>query len=206
MKNRNDKKIKKIIIFLFVVLLALIAYFLFFSKSRQLPFTKEPLPQETIKTPEEEFNEMIEIQKDKIVYTFDEELESTRIWDEDDFKKMATSFAERFGSYSNQSNYENISDLTVLMTKKMKVWADSYVKDLKNNAEYSGSHYGISSNAFVGAQIENFSPKSGTVKVLVNLQRSENNSDGEDVVFEQDIEIVYINEGSEWLVDSAVWK
>ncbi|PKM91082.1 hypothetical protein CVU82_03430 [Candidatus Falkowbacteria bacterium HGW-Falkowbacteria-1] len=206
MKDQDGKKIKKILIFLFIVLLALVVYFLFFSKNKRLPFTKGPSVKETTKTPEEEFNEMVESQKNKIIYTFDEKLESSRVWDEDDFKKMATSFAERFGSYSNQSNYENVSDLTSSMTKEMKSWADSYVRDLKNNSDYSGSYYGITSKAFVGAQIENFSPESGSVDVLVSLQRFENKGSGEETTFNQDILITYIDEGGEWLVDSAVWK
>src|SRR3989344_1894573 len=38
-------------------------------------------------------------------------------------KSVARTFAERFGSYSNQANFSNLQDLRSLMTAKMSRWA-----------------------------------------------------------------------------------
>ena len=42
----------------------------------------------------------------------------TKAIKQSDIERMAKSFAERFGSFSNQSNYANIRDLKIFMTKK----------------------------------------------------------------------------------------
>src|SRR3989344_751635 len=38
---------------------------------------------------------------------------------EEDLKRLALSFAERFGSFSNQAGYQNIKDLKVFMSSSM---------------------------------------------------------------------------------------
>lgn len=38
------------------------------------------------------------------------------------------SFAERFGSFSNQSNYGNFTDLSIMMTEAMNNWAKKMLK------------------------------------------------------------------------------
>ena len=40
-------------------------------------------------------------------------------FNKDDLMRMAASFAERFGSYSNHSNFSNVVDLKVFMSIKM---------------------------------------------------------------------------------------
>lgn len=203
--RHKDNKMKKIIIAILFILIALIL-FLYFSSDRK-KFSGDPsLQGEDAKTAEEKFEEIREKERDSFVYTFSAEAENSREWSEDDFKKMASSFAERFGTYSNHSNYENITDLRFFMSKKMKDWSENYVKDLKNNFEYSGEYYGISSKSFLSPQITNFNPKSGKVDVLVTLQRSEFFESGEDRVFDQDILITYTKEDGKWLVNSSTWK
>ncbi len=201
--ENNKKKIGKILIIILFILLLLFVYFTFLGGEKKSPFSK---PEEKIqeKTEQEEFQEMKE--ESKIIYTFDEELENAREWNEEDFKKMAASFTERFGSYSSHGNYENILQSKDFMNKEMRSWADSYVVNLKNNAQSSEEYYGMISKVLTSPEIENFNPSSGQVEVLVSAQRFETKGASEETVFNQNIRIVYVKEGSDWLVSSASWQ
>lgn len=209
MINSSKRKVGYLLIALAIILLIL-SIVLFLSPDKN-PFKTlidkiTNKTEEIEKTPEEEFNEMIQQKKDSIVYTFDEEAENNRDWSQDDFKQLGRSFAERFGSYSNQSNYGNIEDLEIFMSSEMKKWAEEYVADLRANSQYSGSFYGIVTKALVEPEISSFALDSGQVDVLVSTQREENSSDGEPRVYNQDIKISFIKVGGEWLVNSAIWQ
>ena len=122
----------------------------------------------------------------------------------DDLSKMATSFAERFGSYSNQSNYENISDLQVFMSKKMRAWADEFIAQAKKN--YSAIYYGVTTSA-VSAEVKKFDTSAGQAEVLVKTQRQESTgtmSNG--ATSYQDLLLSFVKERNSWKVDSAVWQ
>ncbi len=209
MINSSKRKVGYLLIALAIILLIL-SIVLFLSPDKN-PFKTlidkiTNKTEEVEKTPEEEFNEMIQQKKDSVVYTFDEEAENNRDWSQDDFKQLSRSFAERFGSYSNQSNYGNIEDLEIFMSVKMKKWAEEYVTNLRANNQYSGNFYGIVTKALVEPEISSFAPDSGQVDVLVSTQREETSSDGDPKVYNQDIKISFIKAGGEWLVDSAIWQ
>ncbi len=207
MINANKKKIGYLLIALAIILL-LLSVFIFLQPDKN-PFKKlidsMKSGQEKEKTEEEKFNEMIQEKKESFIYTFDEESEKNRDYNENDFKQLARSFAERFGSYSNQSNYGNIEDLKILMSSKMKTWANDYVKELRNNNSYSGSFYGITTKSLIEPSLNNFSLESGKVEVLLSVQREEI-STSEPKLYNQDIKIVFIKESGEWLVDEAIWQ
>lgn len=207
MINANKKKIGYLLIALAIILL-LLSVFIFLQPDKN-PFKKlidsMKSGQEKEKTEEEKFNEMIQEKKESFIYTFDEESEKNRDYNENDFKQLARFFAERFGSYSNQSNYGNIEDLKILMSSKMKTWANDYVKELRNNNSYSGSFYGITTKSLIEPSLNNFSLESGKVEVLLSVQREEI-STSEPKLYNQDIKIVFIKESGEWLVDEAIWQ
>lgn len=205
MENQKNKKIGKILIIVLIVLIFVFAYFFFLKNGKKFNI-KNPVDNKEVMSEEEKFIEMKEAEKNKIIYTYDEELEKSRQWSEEDFKKMAGAFTERFGSYSNHSNYENIVQSKEFMTKKMREWADAYLMELKNNSEYSGEYYGMITNVLVSPQIENFLPESGKVEVLVSAQRFETSGAEQERVFDQDIKVTYAKEGGEWLVDGAFWQ
>ncbi len=194
--------------FLIIIALILLIAVIFFTSTGKNPFKgigKTP-SSEVEKTPEDEFYEMLEERESLKVYTFDEEAESKREWGEEDFKQVARSFAERFGSYSNQSNYSNIEDLEVFMSSKMKNWAKKYVNDLRTNSSYSGEFYGITAKALVEPEVLKFESGKSPVEILIKTQREESVGNELPRSFKQDINIRFIKEGGEWLVDSAVWK
>ncbi|MCD4693821.1 hypothetical protein K8R62_00485 [bacterium] len=121
-----------------------------------------------------------------------------------DLKKLASSFAERFGSYSNQSRYDNLRDLKLFMSDGMKSWTDGFIEE-QLSKEYSGEYYGISTKSVV-ATVDNFNPSSGVASATVQTQRIEQEEGKEDNVFYQDLKIDFVKNNKNWVVDEANWQ
>lgn len=196
----NNKKLFGIaIIILALLLLFLIIYFVWFYNWASPPEDEETAPVmiETPSLPVSSGDPVISLPP---IIAPPEKRELTR----DDLKKMAASFAERFGSYSNHSNYGNISDLKIFMSRKMQVWADNFIAEAKD--EYSGIYYGITTKS-ITQEIQDFNESSGTAKILVKTQRKESTGvQGNETVFYQDIVIDFVKENQAWKVDGAFWQ
>ncbi len=123
-----------------------------------------------------------------------------------DLSKIGMAFAARFGSYSNQSNYNNFTDLKIMMTDSLKTWVDSYVAALKANAQNSATYYGINTKA-ITADIANFDYSAGTGKIIVTTERSESTDKiGGGTPYEQKLDLTFKKVGGDWLVDNAYWE
>lgn len=120
--------------------------------------------------------------------------------------RMASSFAERFGSFSNQSDYKNISDLKPYMTVKMKKWADSYIAENRANG-VSNIYYGIITKS-VTYEYLSYDDDMGSAEIVVKARRRESVgiSSNTTNVFYQDIKISLIKENGAWKIDSAYWQ
>jgi len=129
-----------------------------------------------------------------------------REFTKDDLSRMAASFAERFGSYSNQSNFNNIVDLKLFMSEEMKEWADSYVSGQRGKPIASDIYYGITTKA-VAREIREYDDDAGKASVFVQTRRREATSSTNNTskVFGQDIIIRFIKEKGAWKVDGANW-
>jgi hypothetical protein len=116
----NKRTINLILLILIIVfLLAGILYFVFLfktPKNNPSPAVTENktniLPASSTTTP---IVKQVEIVKNPNIPAASNE-EVTRF----NLEKIASSFAERLGSYSNQSNFSNILDLKVFMTLSMQ--------------------------------------------------------------------------------------
>jgi len=115
------------------------------------------------------------------------------------------SFAERFGSYSNQANYGNIEDLKIFMSPKMQDWADDYVVSLRNQNKDNSVYYGITSVAISG-EVKQFNDKTGAGEVLVSTQRREVIGNSEPKVFTQNVLIIFEKIKGDWKAASATWQ
>ncbi len=123
-----------------------------------------------------------------------------------DLMRMAASFAERFGSYSNQSNFSNILDLKMFMSQRMKTWADTYVLEHRYDKQQLDIYYGITTKA-IGKEILTYDDDIGRASVLVHTRRREATglTSNASEVFSQDVTIKFIMENSAWKIDSAFW-
>lgn len=124
--------------------------------------------------------------------------------DENALKKMAASFAERLGSFSNQSNYGNISDLKIFMTDRMRTWADDYVSGQREKENGSAAYYGITAKA-LSEETASYDEAGGKAEIVVKTQKREVSGNSEPSVYYQDIKIIFIKEKGAWKVDSADW-
>jgi len=125
----------------------------------------------------------------------------------DDLSKLSISFAERFGSYSNQSDYSNLKHLMIFMSEDMKEWALDFIEQSKKNKGSSDIYYGISTKV-VATEIISFDEDLGDAKFLVHTRRKESRADENEQkdTFSQDIELSFIKEDGVWKVNSAHWK
>ncbi|MDP3244138.1 MAG: hypothetical protein Q8M83_00585 [bacterium] len=118
---------------------------------------------------------------------------------------VARSFAERFGSFSNQSDFENIIDLYPFMTARMRVWAEDYIIQARLAAQEGSVYFGITSRALGGKVLK----KDGISTVIqVNTSRRETGGSlGEIKEYLQNIELTLVKEsGDFWKVDKAEWQ
>jgi hypothetical protein len=118
---------------------------------------------------------------------------------------VARSFAERFGSFSNQSDFENIIDLHPFMTAKMRVWADDYVEKTRGTTQAAAVYYGITTRA-LGSEI--LKQDAASAVIQVNTSRREIGGNlGETKEYLQNIELTLVKEaGDFWKVDKAEWQ
>jgi len=196
----NRKWFGILIITVGMLLLFLIIYFIWFYQwgASQVEEIIEPTTQNQQATQTVLPSESIVKIQNKVTPPEKREL------NQEDLKKMAGAFAERFGSYSNHSSYGNVLDLKVFMSKKMQIWADDFVE--KSRGEYSGIYYGITTKA-ITKETQSFNDVSGIAKILVKTQRKESTGDmGNETVFYQNIIIDFIKEDGVWKVDSAFWQ
>ncbi len=125
----------------------------------------------------------------------------------DDLMQLAASFAERFGSYSNQSNHRNVFDTEIFMSKKMLAWANSYLAQPAATSSINSAYYGITTKA-VAKQVKDYDDSAGLATILVQTRRQEANGTIGNVTnaFNQDIVIKLVKENNSWKIDSAVWQ
>ncbi|MFH1744884.1 MAG: hypothetical protein ABH881_01805 [bacterium] len=125
--------------------------------------------------------------------------------DKEDLMRMSASFAERFGSYSNQSDFQNIEDLKIFMSEEMGVWADGYIATERIKMGDSSIYYGIVTKA-VAEEVRSYDES--VMSVLVNTRRREMaaSTDNSSDTFSQDILIGLVKENGIWKIDSAFWQ
>jgi len=124
----------------------------------------------------------------------------------DDLARMSSAFAERFGSFSNQSDYGNVRDLQIFMTDTMKIWADNYITDARARKIQTTIYYGIVTKA-ISNEVKQFDADIGQAEILVKTQRRESAGiAGNSATFYQDIIIKYVREQGVWRVSGIYWQ
>jgi len=187
-----------------LIIVIIIAVFMYsFNKKQQA--ANQVVPSTQIEADANKLFEEALNNKPQFNYAFNSTTEANRALNAEDLRKVAMSFAERFGSYSNQANYGNIEDLKIFMTPKMQDWADDYVANLRQQGKDNAAYYGITSVAISG-EVNQFDDKAGAVEILVTTQRREMAGTSEAKVFSQNILIVFEKIKGEWKASSATWQ
>ena len=189
-----------IIIILGLLLMAAIIYFMFFYKSAAPePVIEQPVTSvsQTTVTPEPT-SQSVTVQPVSPLKKAEVKA--------DDLARMASAFAERFGSFSNQSDYGNLRDLQIFMTDNLKTWAENYINDARLKKGDASIYYGIVTKSVL-SEVKQFDSDLGQAEILVKTQRRESAGvTGNSTTFYQDIIIKYLREGSVWRVNGAYWQ
>ncbi len=195
------KLIGILIIFVGLIILIGIIYFMFFCGigTEVTPKEKEEATQPTLPTSTTQ-------QPDKPKAVFEVKQPSPVEIKQTDLKQLAASFAERFGSYSNQSDYGNIRDLKIFMSLKMQAWADNFVSKSRIEKGETGIYSGITTKA-IAQEVRQFDETAGQAEILIKTRRRQASGTTDDATtYYQDIIIKFVWEKGEWKVDRAEWQ
>ena len=121
-----------------------------------------------------------------------------------ELSRIATSFVERFGSYSNQSNFENVDSLRVYMTDGMEKWSDDFVKSYRQNNPETSIYYGITTKA-ISTKLAGFSDKEAAFTITTQRKESTGTTDNSRIYY-QDISLKFAKEQGVWKVNEAKWQ
>lgn len=203
--NNNRRIMGIIIVVIGLILFIAVIYFMFFNSKTKPSVVSKPIVNKKVVI-QEQVSTSTPGDKPRNYKKYDISSEPVHKYTSSDAGKMAMAFSERLGSYSNQSNYGNFTDLKIFMTDEMKSWADKYVQNLKNNSKTSASYYGIISKALTNEVIK-FDDKKGIAEILVTTKRKENYNDvNKNKSYIQKIKIYLVREDGGWLVDKAYWQ
>lgn len=203
--ENNRKKIGILLIALGILIIILILYFaLKKSPVEDEPIITSPETNQPAGQLEQSSTTPSNIVREKINYDVSQEEEHR--FNATDLAKRAEAFAERFGSYSNQSNYENFSDLELFVTDSFNDWMTSYASKLRDNSPASSAYYGVSTRALT-VEVRSFDEEAGTATVNVITKRSESSANnGALDPYSQELLLEFIRDNGEWLVDAAYWE
>lgn len=120
--------------------------------------------------------------------------------------RVAATFSERFGSFSNESDFENIADLSVLMTQAMAKWTkESNIPALKKQYNSQTEYYGVETRA-MSVKVKKMDTEGGKAEFLVVTQRNEVFGAQPSVARYQNIIIRMVKEDVDWKIDYAKWE
>lgn len=202
----EKKKIIFIFALFFVVLAAiLLLLFLYNYLNKRTNYAVRPLVEDIIDNNEQAQNTVNNEAPAPIIRT--QPIDQTpREFGQKDLEQMASSFAERFGSFSNHSSFSNIVDLKVFMTENMKSWADEFILEKQKTQDFNAPYFGISTIAISEEALE-YDEENGKAKISVITQRRESIGDvGNSTAYEQSIVVSFEKRGGAWKVNSADWQ
>lgn len=123
----------------------------------------------------------------------------------DEIISLVLPFVERFGSYSNQGNFENLSDLLPFMGTTMKNWAQKQISE-QSNKPFQELYRGVTTKA-LSYTMKDYKPEQGRAEILVATQRKELiGSTVNARVYNQDVVVKLVKDDGAWVVDSAYWQ
>ena len=111
-------------------------------------------------------------------------------------------FAERFGSYSNQSGYGNVSDVLELVTPELRAELTSLRTAVAG--EITESFYGVNTHVVSISMPQTTS--AGTILELQTQREEEVGSPGNVRVRYQKLTLTLVENGNSWLVSDYAWE
>lgn len=114
---------------------------------------------------------------------------------------LSKTFVERYGSYSNEANFENLKDVILMMAPEFAEYTQNIIDTSKSPDEY----YGITTRV-ITVNVEELDEVAGSAVVVLNTQREESKvSVSNTSVWYQKIRIEFLKMSGVWKVVSASW-
>lgn len=114
-------------------------------------------------------------------------------------------FVERFGTFSNQNNFENVKDLFPYMSESLKKKSELQIQQAADKP-FPKAYTGVVTNA-LSYKTVSIDEGAGSGEFLVTTQRREYVGTPTNFkVYTQDISVTFKKEDSVWLINSATWK
>lgn len=115
--------------------------------------------------------------------------------------RLARLFAERFGTFSNQSRYEGITDIMAVTTDSFQTWLrETYLPKIKQ--DNSGLAYAGQTTRVMSVTIDKISD--ADAQVTVHVQRAMTSELATEAQYPI-LKLSLIRSDNIWLVDSAHW-
>ncbi len=111
---------------------------------------------------------------------------------------VTRTFVERYGSFSNQSNQQNIRDVWSMVTPAFQGRFD-----FSKRQDTAQAYTGIETHVI---SIKLVSQTASEARLTVKTQRSERKADLKINEYYQDIIVSLVKSGDHWLVDRAEWQ
>ena len=115
---------------------------------------------------------------------------------------LAQVFAEKYGSFSSEGNFENLKDLKFIATARLAASFDSY---MPSNPLPQNDFYGVTTKA-INTEIITMNSEETEAQVMVGTQRSETKGAGNPRVYYQNIILKVLKIDNYWKVDQADWQ
>lgn len=114
---------------------------------------------------------------------------------------VARIFVERFGSYSTDVDYANVTDVLPVVTDTLAARLQDIAEKARKTGD--GDYYGVSTNVI---KITTNSTSDTAATVTVKTQREEAfGTPGNTTVRYQDIRVEFVKSGEDWLVNDFTW-
>jgi biopolymer transport protein ExbD len=185
----SHKAKRNLVLVLLFIMIVLIFVFLFLMRTPQVQApVVEPV---VIETPSEPTHAEVKEQKEIEVRT-----------GEVSVTNLAKTFVERYGSYSNESDFANLEDVLVLMTEELANETRAFIE----TARAGETHYSITTRV-ISMEVEEQNAEEGYAIVQVTTQREEANGSPQNVDVryqELVLELVYVD--GAWKVSRATWE
>jgi hypothetical protein len=115
---------------------------------------------------------------------------------------LSKTFAERYGSYSNESDFANIKDVLVLMTDAFVEQTEAFMQEARAGSEY----YGVTTRV-ISMEVVEQNDEEGFATIQVTTQREEaSGSPQNSSIFYQDLIIELVHVEGEWKISNASWQ
>ncbi|HBK33975.1 TPA: hypothetical protein DEP34_02095 [Candidatus Uhrbacteria bacterium] len=185
-----SKRVKKILVFILMLLIVLLLILYLVRIWSSVP---SPLGSPVVEQQEDQVEESV-IDKEAV----SEQQEAAK---EVNVRTVVKTFAERFGSYSNEANFANITDVLPMMTEAYATQTQSAI----DSWTASDVYYAVTTRVLT-MEIT-IDEEAGTAQAIVSTQREEARGDVQNIsVSYQELVLDLTRVSGSWFVDNATWR